>query len=86
MRYGIFAVAGAALSVASASTQAAPVSTPMSGLRATAEVASLIENAASRRCWWRNGMLYCSRYAYAPQYRQPSPARSGIEIMLGIGY
>ena len=55
-------------------------------IRAFEEIASLVENAVSRRCWWRNGMLYCSRYAYAPEYRQSSPARSGIEIMLGIGY
>jgi hypothetical protein len=47
---------------------AAPITNP-ADLAVTAGEASIINEAASRRCWWHNGKRHCARYSRPHAYR-----------------
>jgi hypothetical protein len=62
----------AGLALAPAPSQATPLGTGSAVLAGQASAGSLAEKAASRGCWWRNGVRYCGRaarrgYDYRPE-------------------
>ena len=47
--------------IGAAAAHAAAIPNSVIDLRASARDASLVEETASRRCWWRNGKRHCAR-------------------------
>jgi hypothetical protein len=55
-------VCALALVVLATTTQAVPFTSSTSDFKTTAGETSDVDDAASRRCWWRNGRQHCGAY------------------------
>ena len=67
LKYWMIGATSAALfGAVSVAASAAPASNA-AGIRSTYEPASAVEQAADRRCWWRNGVRRCSTYRGRPR-------------------
>lgn len=75
-RYWLMGAASAAfLCGASLSVSAAPAG-GATAMRSTLQQSSVVEKAADRRCWWRDGVRHCSRRGarvYGYYYGRPRP-------------
>ena len=88
MRITMATIGSLALCTVATTVQAGSVVSGTSGLRTTAQ-ASVVEQAAYRRCWLRDGNRYCrwypSRtYGRRPVYQPNTYSRWGIGIIMGI--
>jgi hypothetical protein len=60
------AAVAAGLALVGTAASAAPISAPLSSLKADAQATSPVDQV-SYRCWWRHGRRHCAHtYAYAP--------------------
>jgi hypothetical protein len=62
------------LALAPSALYAAPVGRGLSSLAADVRAATPVEQAAHRRCYWRNGVRVCQRGAQRPYAYRPQPS------------